>query len=71
MTVLVIDNFDSFTYNLVHQVYQLGVKDVQVARNNAITLEDINALRPELIILPPGPGCPDDAGITKAVLFNY
>ena len=71
MTVLVIDNFDSFTYNLVHQVYQLGVTDVQVARNNAISLEDINALRPELIIISPGPGGPDDAGITKDVINTF
>lgn len=68
MTILVIDNFDSFTYNLVHQLYELEVEDIQVIRNNAISLEEIKLLSPQLIVLSPGPGCPSEAGITKEII---
>ncbi|MBR6022680.1 MAG: anthranilate phosphoribosyltransferase [Kiritimatiellae bacterium] len=60
--ILVIDNYDSFTYNLVQMMRGLGA-DVRVARNDAITLDEIEALRPAGIVLSPGPGRPDTAGV--------
>ena len=65
--ILLIDNYDSFTYNLYQQVGALG-KDVQVVRNDALTIEQIDALAPEAIILSPGPGHPRDAGNTVAII---
>ena len=60
--ILLIDNYDSFTYNLFHQIATFG-KEVQVVRNDAITIEEIRALKPEAIVLSPGPGNPSEAGI--------
>ena len=60
--ILMIDNFDSFTYNLVQYLQQLG-QEVEVRRNNAITVDEAIAMRPEAIVLSPGPGRPADAGI--------
>ncbi|MDR0932751.1 MAG: aminodeoxychorismate/anthranilate synthase component II [Victivallales bacterium] len=60
--ILMLDNFDSFTYNLVHYFQQLE-QEVEVRRNNAITTEAAIAMRPEAIVLSPGPGRPADAGI--------
>lgn len=65
--ILLIDNYDSFTYNLFQQVSNLG-KDVQVVRNDAITIEEIEQLNPEAIIISPGPGTPADAGISVEVI---
>jgi anthranilate synthase component 2 len=65
--LLIIDNFDSFTYNLVQYVGELGAALI-VKRNNAITIEDIIALAPRGIVLSPGPGRPEEAGITMAVI---
>jgi anthranilate synthase component 2 len=65
-----IDNYDSFTYNLVQYLGELGAK-VVVHRNDALTLEAIEALAPERIVISPGPGTPDDAGISKAVLAHF
>ncbi|WP_010287549.1 anthranilate synthase component II [Kurthia massiliensis] len=65
--ILLIDNYDSFTYNLYQQVAALG-KDVQVVRNDAVTIDDIRTMQPEAIILSPGPGTPDEAGITLEVI---
>ncbi|MDM5334504.1 aminodeoxychorismate/anthranilate synthase component II [Ureibacillus composti] len=65
--ILLIDNYDSFTYNLYQQISSLG-KNVQVVRNDAITIEEIRELNPEAIVLSPGPGTPDDAGITIDVV---
>ena len=59
---LLIDNYDSFTYNLVHYLGELGV-DVEVRRNDAISVDDAVALAPEAIVISPGPGVPDDTGI--------
>jgi anthranilate synthase component 2 len=59
---LLIDNYDSFTYNLYHYLVELGV-DLDVRRNDAITVDEALALSPEGIILSPGPCTPDDAGI--------
>lgn len=68
--VLMIDNYDSFTYNLVQYLGELGA-EVKVYRNDALTLEAIEALAPERIVISPGPGTPDDAGISKAVLAHF
>lgn len=61
--VFVIDNFDSFTYNLVQYLGELGAR-VVVRRNNDVTVDDIAALRPDRIVISPGPGRPEQAGVT-------
>ncbi len=61
--ILVIDNYDSFTYNLVQYLGELG-EDIQVYRNDQITLAEIEMLRPDKIVISPGPGRPEDAGIS-------
>jgi anthranilate synthase/aminodeoxychorismate synthase-like glutamine amidotransferase len=69
--LLVIDNYDSFTYNLVQYLGELG-QTVEVRRNNKVTLDEIeNELRPERIVISPGPGTPDDAGITLDVIRRF
>ena len=69
--LLVIDNYDSFTYNLVQYLGELG-ETVEVRRNNRVTLDEIeNSLRPERIVISPGPGTPDDAGITLDVIARF
>ena len=68
--LLLIDNYDSFTYNLYQYLGELGAQ-VEVVRNDAVTLEDIDELRPERIIISPGPGNPDDAGISKDVIRRF
>jgi anthranilate synthase/aminodeoxychorismate synthase-like glutamine amidotransferase len=65
--VLVIDNYDSFTYNLVQYLGELGA-DVQVKRNDVVTLEDVVAARPDRIVISPGPGRPEQAGVTMSVI---
>jgi len=65
--ILVIDNYDSFTYNLVQLVHQSG-KAYQVYRNDALSLQDIRALQVEKILISPGPGRPEDAGISEEVI---
>ncbi|MBF0425205.1 MAG: aminodeoxychorismate/anthranilate synthase component II [Magnetococcales bacterium] len=65
--ILMIDNFDSFTYNLVQYLGELG-EEVRVFRNNAITPEEIECLGPTHIVLSPGPCDPDQAGITLEVI---
>ncbi len=61
--ILVIDNYDSFTYNLVQYLGEMGAEP-QVYRNDAITLEQMRELKPERILISPGPGVPSDAGVT-------
>ena len=69
--LLVIDNYDSFTYNLVQYLGELG-ETVEVRRNNRVTIDEIeNSLRPERIVISPGPGTPDDAGITLGVIARF
>jgi para-aminobenzoate synthetase component II len=69
--LLVIDNYDSFTYNLVQYLGELG-ETVEVRRNNRVTLDEIeNSLRPERIVISPGPGTPNDAGITLDVIERF
>ncbi|RTZ62714.1 MAG: anthranilate/aminodeoxychorismate synthase component II [Aquificaceae bacterium] len=65
-----IDNYDSFTYNLVQYLGELGA-DVLVKRNDEITLEDIDTLAPERIIISPGPCTPTEAGISLEVIKQY
>ena len=68
--LLVIDNYDSFTYNLVQYLGELG-QTVEVRRNNKVTLDEIEQLRPERIVISPGPGTPDDAGITLDTIQRF
>jgi anthranilate synthase/aminodeoxychorismate synthase-like glutamine amidotransferase len=65
--ILMIDNYDSFTYNLVQYLGELGAK-VKTVRNDAITTAQIRELNPEGIVISPGPCTPDDAGISLAVV---
>ena len=65
--VLVIDNYDSFTYNLVQYLGELGA-DVSVLRNDAGTVDDVVAAQPERIVISPGPGRPEDAGVTMDLI---
>jgi anthranilate synthase component II len=71
--ILVIDNYDSFTYNLVQYLGELGhelpvAKDIQVFRNDQISLDEIRALRPDAILISPGPGTPDESGVSLAII---
>lgn len=68
--ILMIDNFDSFTYNLVQYLRQLGA-EVQVARNNALTIDTIGQLAPQAIVVSPGPGQPQMAGISMEVIHTF
>jgi anthranilate synthase/aminodeoxychorismate synthase-like glutamine amidotransferase len=68
--VLVIDNFDSFTYNLVQYLGELGAAPV-VRRNDAITIGEIEALAPGRILISPGPGRPEDAGVSSGVIRAF
>ena len=68
--ILVIDNYDSFTYNLVQYLGELG-EDVEVRRNDEITIEDIEEKLPSRIVISPGPGCPGDAGISLSLLTHF
>ena len=65
--LLMIDNYDSFTFNLVQYFQQLGA-DVRVVRNDAMSVEAIAALKPDQIVISPGPGNPDQAGVSLAVI---
>ncbi|MGM0501687.1 MAG: anthranilate synthase component II [Bacillota bacterium] len=65
--ILVIDNYDSFTYNLVQYIGELGY-EIEVKRNDQITVEQIRELSPDKIVISPGPGRPDDAGVSLAVV---
>ena len=67
---LVIDNYDSFTYNLVHYLGELGATMI-VRRNDKITLEEIAAMAPDAIVLSPGPKTPTEAGICLAVIERF
>ena len=68
--ILVIDNYDSFTYNLVQCLGALGA-DMQVVRNDELSVEDIKKLRPEKIIVSPGPCTPKEAGISVPVILEF
>ena len=68
--ILVIDNYDSFTYNLVQHLGELG-EELRVFRNNKITLGEIEKLRPSRIVISPGPGIPSNAGVTEEVVQYF
>jgi anthranilate synthase/aminodeoxychorismate synthase-like glutamine amidotransferase len=68
--ILVIDNYDSFTYNLVQYLGELGA-DLQVHRNDALSIEQIRAMQPERMIISPGPCTPNEAGISMAVIRTF
>lgn len=68
--ILMIDNYDSFTYNVVQYLGELG-GDVQVHRNDEITLEQIKALNPEKIVISPGPCTPNEAGVSLATIKAF
>jgi anthranilate synthase/aminodeoxychorismate synthase-like glutamine amidotransferase len=68
--ILVIDNYDSFTYNLVQYLGELGV-EVRVVRNDAVTLEQISEAAPRAIVISPGPGRPEQAGVTMDVIRTF
>ena len=68
--ILMIDNYDSFTYNLVQYLGELGQK-VLVYRNDALTVKDIKKLNPDKIVISPGPGRPEDAGISCEVIREF
>ncbi|NJM97854.1 MAG: aminodeoxychorismate/anthranilate synthase component II [Phormidesmis sp. RL_2_1] len=71
--ILVIDNYDSFTYNLVQYLGELGhtlavAREIEVIRNDQITIDQIKAKRPDGIVISPGPGTPDEAGISLQII---
>lgn len=71
--IIVIDNYDSFTYNLVQYLGELAAEfpvasDIQVFRNDKITVEEIRALNPHLVVISPGPGRPENAGISQEII---
>ncbi len=68
--ILMIDNYDSFTYNLVQYLGSLGA-NIRVFRNDKITIEKIKQLRPKRIVISPGPGRPEDAGISCEVIREF
>ena len=68
--LLMIDNYDSFTYNIVQYLGELGA-DVRVYRNDAITVDEIEAMAPEKIVISPGPCTPNEAGISVAAIKHF
>jgi len=68
--ILMIDNYDSFTYNIVQYCRELGA-DLRIIRNDEMSVEEIEALKPEKIIISPGPATPDDAGVTLKVIEHF
>ena len=70
MTTLLIDNYDSFTYNLYQYLCELG-EDVHVFRNDKVTLAECIALRPDHVVISPGPGDPSEAGISRDVIREF
>ena len=69
MKILLLDNYDSFTYNLLHVVKELGATDVEVVRNDQIELDEVD--RFDKIILSPGPGIPEEAGLLLPIIKRY
>jgi len=68
--ILVLDNYDSFTYNLVQYLGELGAT-MHVARNDALTVDDVERLEPEAIVISPGPGNPDGAGVSLELIRRF
>lgn len=70
MRILIVDNYDSFTYNLVQYLGELG-QEVKVVRNDEITLEEIEALAPQYIVISPGPCTPNEAGVSVPLIQRF
>ena len=68
--IVVIDNYDSFTYNLVQYLGELGA-EVRVMRNDVVTVDDVRAARPDRIVISPGPGRPEQAGVTMDAIRHF
>ncbi|MEW6408699.1 MAG: gamma-glutamyl-gamma-aminobutyrate hydrolase family protein, partial [Nitrospirota bacterium] len=68
--LLMIDNYDSFTYNLVQYLGEMG-EDLKVVRNDKITIEEIESLNPERIVISPGPCTPNEAGISVELIRHF
>ncbi|MER2170232.1 MAG: aminodeoxychorismate/anthranilate synthase component II [Psychrobacillus psychrodurans] len=68
--ILMIDNYDSFTYNLVQYIGELGI-EVKVARNDELTIDVIQAINPQVIVVSPGPCTPNEAGISLEVISHF
>ena len=68
--ILMIDNYDSFTYNLVQYLKQIG-EGVEVKRNDAVTLDEISAMAPQAIVISPGPGRPESAGVSVETIRRF
>lgn len=68
--ILMIDNYDSFTYNLVQYLGELGA-DMQVFRNDAVSIEEVERLGPSHLVISPGPGTPNEAGITLRLVEHF
>jgi anthranilate synthase/aminodeoxychorismate synthase-like glutamine amidotransferase len=68
--ILVIDNYDSFTYNLVQYLGELGA-EIRVKRNDEVSVGEVEAMAPEQILISPGPGRPEDAGVTADVIRRF
>lgn len=68
--ILLVDNYDSFTYNLYQQIERLG-KHVQVFKNNEVTISSVRKMNPSAIVISPGPGRPENAGISMDVVDNF
>lgn len=69
MKILVLDNYDSFTYNLVHLIRELGYKDLEIYRNDQIKLQEV--IKYDKILLSPGPGLPSESGIMLDLIQNF
>jgi anthranilate synthase component II len=69
MKLLVVDNYDSFVYNLVHMIYNIGVDDITVVKNDKFQLDDVKLF--DKILLSPGPGVPKDAGLMPKVIQQF
>ena len=68
--IFVLDNYDSFTYNLVQYVGELG-EEVEVRRNDQVTVKEVEAMRPEKIVISPGPCTPQEAGISIDLIRHF
>ncbi|MBC2713023.1 MAG: aminodeoxychorismate/anthranilate synthase component II [Desulfosarcina sp.] len=68
--ILMIDNYDSFTYNLVQYLKQIG-EGVEVKRNDAVTVDEIAAMAPQAIVISPGPGRPESAGVSLDTIMRF
>jgi len=66
--ILMIDNYDSFTYNLVQELSEVGDVEIQVVRNDSATVDELMATGPDAVVISPGPGIPEDSGVTMEMV---